>query len=83
MCNVRFTACKYLDFSDNYFAKKQLLSGGKVFWLREAPYEGAARMVQFCKKRGRINFATGCTSVETAVCSDYEEIEHLASVEDE
>jgi len=82
MCDVKFTACKHLDFSDNYYAKKQLLSGGKVFWLREAPYEGAARLVQFCKKRGRINFATGCTSAETAVCSDYEEIEHFVNVDD-
>jgi len=74
---MKFTACKYLDFSDNYTAKKQVLGSGKVFWLRDVSYDPSLpAMVQFCSKRGRINDPEGCTKASKAYCSDYEEFEH-------
>jgi len=74
---MKFAACKYLDFSDNYYnATKQVLGGGKVFWFRKAVIGGTPSMVQFCKKRGRLNSPEACTSEHYAKCSDYVEIEH-------
>jgi len=74
---MKFTACKYLDFSDSYLAKKQVLGNGKVFWLRDVSYDPTLpAMVQFCSKRGRINTPEGCTKERFAACSYYEEIEH-------
>lgn len=78
---MQFTACKHLDYSDNYSAKKQVLGSGKVFWMRKEAYPGAPTMVQFCKKRGRINSCEGCTSKSNAHCGDYEEVTHF--VDDE
>jgi hypothetical protein len=52
---IDFYGCKFLDFSDNYCAKKNLISSGgttKVVWFRKAD-ENA--LCQFCSKRGRIN----------------------------
>ena len=72
---MEFTACKHLDFSDNYTAKKQILGSGKVFWLRDVPSDMPA-MVQFCKLRGRLNGPEHCTKEKYAQCSEYEEITH-------
>jgi hypothetical protein len=74
---MEFTACKYLDFSDSYTAKKQVLGSGKVFWLRDVNNDKSIpAMVQFCTKRGRLNNPEACTSEKLAVCSDYEDFKH-------
>ena len=74
---MKFTACKFLDFSNNYVAKKQILGSGKVFWLRDISYDlSMPAMVQFCSKRGRINDPEGCTCEARAYCPDYVEFEH-------
>lgn len=78
----KFVACKHLDYSDNYIAKKQILGTGKVFWLREAPYPDAPVMVNFCQKRGRLNSAESCHTPNKAMCSDYEDFEHVVTVPD-
>ncbi len=72
---MKFTACKHLDFSDSYAAKKQVLGSGKVFWLRDVG-PNLPSMVQFCKKRGRINDPEACTSEQHAACGDYENFNH-------
>ena len=72
---MKFTACKHLDFSDNYTAKKQVMGNGKVFWLRNVDPDLPA-MVQFCKFRGRLNDPAACTSERRAMCGEYEEFEH-------
>ena len=72
---MKFHACKYLDFSRDYRAQKQIINtiaGPKVFWLRN----GDPSMVQFCFKRGRLNDPLACTSKEEARCRLYEEVEH-------
>lgn len=78
---INFRGCKHLDFSDSYFAKKELLGSGSVFWLRGTPSENS--MVQFCKKRGglRLNRPDACIGECKAQCSDYEEIEHNVKIE--
>ena len=78
---MKFTACKYLDFSEKYTdaAEKQLIGigNGKVFWMRKLKYDPSQpAMVQFCKKRGRLNNPEACLSLKKAVCGDYEEIVH-------
>lgn len=78
---VRFTGCSHLDFSDDYHARKQIIGidGGKVFWFRDVPSDCPA-MVQFCKKRGRLNSPQSCLCKEKSACSDYDEIEHVVNV---
>ena len=74
---MKFTACKYLDFTNNYSAHKQpLVDTGKVCWRRPSCYEGAPEMVQFCRKRGRLNNPYHCTTNELARCDLYEDYEH-------
>jgi hypothetical protein len=74
---MKFTACKHLDFSDNYAAKKQVLGNDVVFWVRDVSYDPTLpSMVQFCKFRGRLNNPERCTQKRFAACGDYEEFEH-------
>jgi len=80
---VTFSGCKHLDYEDHFTARKQLLSGDRVFWMREvSPYEGAPKMVQFCKRRGRINDPEGCLTEEKACCSDFSPAQHTVLVPD-
>ncbi len=72
-----FKACKHLDFSDSYFAKKAgiVFDGtSKLCWERKDP-EGKLQLCQFCKKRGRLNGPTCCLSEAHKQCSEYEEKE--------
>ena len=76
MTMINLTACKFLDFSKSYegcqlTACKQLPS--VKYWLRDAPYEGAATKVQFCKKYGRINSMLQCYGVNGIGCYEPEE----------
>ena len=81
---VKFTGCKYLDFEDNYVAKKQIIFLGenKVFWLREVSDPGLPSMVQFCKKRGRLNAPVACLNELDACCTLYEDYNHEVVVTD-
>ena len=85
---IKFKGCKDLDFSDNYrpACKRQLIKLGtdsKLFWMRPDYGENNPLMVQFCKKRGRLNNPELCLSESHSMCSDYEEIEHIVSVDKE
>ena len=78
---IKFRACEHLDFSDNYTANKEpiIINGEtKLCWDRPVIDESYPRLVQFCKKRGRMNSPELCTSKETKACSDYNEIEHTS-----
>lgn len=80
--NITFTACKWLDYNDSYSATKNLISSDKitkVVWDRR-PSDNP-RLVQFCTKRGRMNGPECCLSKLTAMCRDYEEIEHAVPLE--
>jgi len=83
---IKFKACEHLDFSDNYAANKEpigIKGETKLCWDRPVIDESYPRLVQFCKKRGRMNNPECCTSEETKMCSDYNEIEHTVTFESE
>jgi len=83
LVTVTFSGCKHLDYEDHFTARKQLLSGDRVFWMREvSPYEGAPRMVQFCKRHGRLNGPEECLSEDKARCSDFCSVQHTVIVPD-
>jgi len=81
-CLMRFNACKYLDFSDNYIAKKQILGIGKVFWMRNVRDSTLPAMIQFCSKRGRLNDPEASLCEKHKLCSDYVDFKHVVNVPD-
>lgn len=81
---VKFNACKHLDFEEKYInCKRQMLYNNKLFWLREKVPADFPKMVQFCKKRGRMNAPGYCLNEDCAGCSDYEDFEHIVDVDEE
>ena len=81
---ITFTACEFLDFNDNYMAKKELISSGgatKVVWNRLGIDESFPKLVQFCKKHGRMNNPESCLCEKTKGCNDYKDFEHIVEVE--
>ncbi|MET4696967.1 hypothetical protein V5J34_004933 [Endozoicomonas sp. NE35] len=79
---IKFTACEHLDYSDIYSATctKEVLHPGKFFWMRPKSYEGCPQMVQFCKKRGRLNNPEACLCERNKHCDDYKEYEHTVEI---
>ena len=80
METIKFTACEHLDFADNYSAKKVLINGTKVCWEREIIDVSFPRLVQFCKKNGRLNNPESCLREADKMCSDYKEFEHTVII---
>ena len=76
---IKFKACKYLDFADNYSAKK-VLFGTKVCWERKIVDVLFPRLVQYCKKSGRLNNPEACLREVDKMCSDYKEFEHTVII---
>jgi hypothetical protein len=81
--SVQFTACRYLDYRDNYTAKKVLILLGeiKVCWERPIIDDSYPKLVQFCKLRGRLNHPEMCTSKKDARCSEYRDFQHSVDYE--
>ena len=79
---IKFTACEHLDFADNYTAKKVLINsfGTKVCWEREVVDASFPRLVQYCKKSGRLNKPGDCLREADKMCSDYKEFEHTVII---
>jgi len=76
---IKFTACEHLDFADNYTAKK-VLFGTKVCWERKIVDVLFPRLVQYCKKSGRLNNPESCLREADKMCSDYKEFEHTVII---
>ena len=76
---IKFTACEHLDFADNYTAKK-VLFGTKVCWERKIVDVLFPRLIQYCKKSGRLNNPESCLREADKMCSDYKEIEHTVII---
>ena len=80
MKTIKFTACKYLDFSDHiYTAEKNLIQINgetKICWNRPVIDISYPSLVQFCTERGRMNSPEMCMCEENKRCSDYEDFEH-------
>ena len=72
---IKFTACEHLDFDDNDRAKK-VLFGTKVCWERKIVDVLFPRLIQYCKKSGRLNTPESCLREADKMCSDYKEFEH-------
>ena len=82
---VRFKCCKHLDHDVNNYTGCILKScrGHFVYWERGpiwADYADAPIDVQFCKKRGRLNFKSACISGGGGECSHYSEEERIVTV---
>ena len=81
---IKFRACIHLDFSDNYVAEKELIENcgeTKVCWDRPVIDESYPKLVQFCKKRGRLNNPESCLCEEYKLCNDYEETTHIVTID--
>ncbi len=81
---IEFKSCEHLDYEPNYGnCKRQLISCGetKLCWKRLA-FAPMNDLVQFCKKRGRINSPTGCLTKDNATCSDFKGINRTVDVPD-
>ena len=79
METIKFTACEHLDFADNYTAKK-VLFGTKVCWERDVVDVSFPRLVQYCKKSGRLNTPESCLREADKMCSDYKEFKHTVII---
>ena len=79
---IKFTACEHLDFADNYTAKKELIDdfGIKACWDTDVFDVSLHQLVQFCKKRGRLNNSECCLREVNKMCSDYEDFEHTVII---
>ena len=83
---IKFNACEFLDFSDSYSAKKEPISSGgvtKICWDRPVIDSSYPALVQFCKKRGRLNNPECCLYDENKQCTDYKDVEHIVAFEGE
>jgi hypothetical protein len=83
MREIKFKACKFLDFQDNYTAKKVLIgtkNGNKVSWERPIIDSSYPPLVQFCTKRGRLNSPEMCLCKSNAQCSDYSDFNHCVNI---
>ena len=79
---IKFTACEHLNFANNYSAKKVLINsfGTKVCWERKMVDVLFPRLVQYCKKSGRLNNPDSCLREADKMCSDYKKFEHTVII---
>jgi hypothetical protein len=84
--HLEFVACSQLEFDDSYTnyksgVRRQIINhdGTKLCWKRFDP-EGVMMLVQFCKRRGRLNRPQACLSKEETHCPDYNPIIHRVDV---
>lgn len=81
---INFLACEHLDFSDSYSAKKDAINtkfGTKICWNRPVIDSTYPSLVQFCKKRGRLNNPESCLCESNKMCSDYNDFNHTVTFE--
>lgn len=85
---LEFTACRWLSFNRTQYAtdvKMNLIAhrgATKLVWSRR-DMDGDRQLVQFCSKRGRLNYPTACLDrSERCVCSSYEDASHIVPLSD-
>ena len=85
MNDVTFRCCKYLDHNKNYIGcELKSCHDIYVYWERGKEWtdlNNGARDVQFCSKRGRLNFKSACIEGGGGECSLYEEEERTVEIE--
>ena len=83
---ITFVACKYLDFSDTYSAKKEIIrtkDGNKICWNRNAVIDLTyPSLVQYCKKCGTLNYPLSCLCKLDKECSDYKDYNHRVTFDE-
>ena len=88
MKKLTFRCCKYLDHTKGRYVDCQLknLRGFCAYWERGETWTDNGnnpRDVQFCSRRGRLNFKTACIAGGGGDCSDYDEKERTVEIEGE
>jgi hypothetical protein len=80
MNELRFTACKNLDFDKNHYTATlaRINTGGttKLVWERR-DCDGKLQLCQFCKLNGRHNDPTACLDYNSRECSEYDDFRHV------
>ena len=86
MSEITFRCCKYLDHEPHYSdCKLRNCCNAFAYWERSKEWTdlaNGARDVQFCSKRGRLNFKSACIEGGGGECSLYEEEERTVTCED-
>jgi len=85
--DITFKCCKHLDHTKGRYGDCKLKDchGIFVYWERgETWTEGGRnpRDVQFCSRRGRLNFKSACIASRGGECSDYDEEERTVEVKE-
>jgi hypothetical protein len=86
MEKVTFCCCKHLDHAKEHYPSCKLKIFHKLFayWERDEIWlDGGSnpRDVQFCNRRGRLNYKSACM-YGCAECSDYENEERTVEIDD-
>jgi len=57
-----YKGCRHLDYNKDRYPECELLElpDGVKYWRRPKYYDGQRTMVQFCRRRGRINDVFSC-----------------------
>lgn len=87
MGSITFGCCKYLDHDKNHYPTCKLKSCHDIFvyWERGEMWTDNGQRpsdVQFCSKRGRLNFKSACIEGGGGECLDYDEEKRIVEIED-
>lgn len=84
MKKVTFNCCKHLNHTKGQYKQCSLkdFRGLYVYWERGEVWTdgGNRRDVQFCSKRGRLNYKSACIE-GCGECSDYDNEERTVEIE--
>ena len=83
--NISFDCCKYLDHTKSHYTQCTLKNCHSlyVYWERGEVWTDGGRNprdVQFCSKRGRLNYKSACIE-GCNECSDYENEKRTVEIE--
>lgn len=78
----RFSGCRHLDYTAGKYTEcyrnaiNARAGETRLCWNRAIQRD----LVNFCTKRGRLNYAVCCSCDADKVCGDFEPNEHVVSV---
>jgi hypothetical protein len=83
---LTFRCCKFLNHTKGQYTECTLkdYKGVFAYWERGEIWTDGGRNprdVQFCSRRGRLNFKTACIEGGGGECSDYDEEERTVETE--
>lgn len=85
MEKITFNCCKYLNHTKDHYTQCTLKNCNNlyVYWERGKVWTDGGRNprdVQFCNKRGRLNYKSACIE-GCSECSDYENEERTIKID--